>query len=411
MHEVVQPELVYGDSTAAPSSELDVHSAEPLSETERQVLGLVSQGAMLNDIAESLSIPYEAAKTVLSDIYTKTGAVNRPHAVRLGIEWGDIDLNTKDVGEAPVLTALESLTLELGSFGLLVRETAQYRGVSPETVKTTNQNLIVKLQARNLAHAVLRAFETGEFHRPTSTEDASLSDTDSADPEGQGSEDRLAQVRAWQNGLSLTAAEVKYVDTPPDRKRRYLTIAYPDSADVIKELSEEEAEAAFDEIENMVLDHPRYFCKTSANKPNLAVYLRRLKGWASGKTNEELAKDEGVSKPVIINGRSTFADMLAMHITLGALLGREALPALPPLRASTKTTDGDLGGKQYTFKSNDPPPPMVVDRTYTEVDSNGREWIVKKLVGFTERVPSPTGGSVSSDLIDRLSPSERVFED
>lgn len=65
---------------------------------------------------------------------------------------------TKELGS---LTPAEILVLLAASDGLGIKETATWLNKSPETVKSRRKGIIASLNARNMAHAVARAFQAG----------------------------------------------------------------------------------------------------------------------------------------------------------------------------------------------------------------------------------------------------------
>jgi DNA-binding NarL/FixJ family response regulator len=60
------------------------------------------------------------------------------------------------------LSAAEHAVLQAAACGLTVPETARTLHKSTETVKTQRNTVILKLGARNMAHAVCMAAEAGE---------------------------------------------------------------------------------------------------------------------------------------------------------------------------------------------------------------------------------------------------------
>lgn len=60
----------------------------PLSSRQQHVLDLISWGATNPRIAERLYLSHRYTTDLVSTVYRKLGAQNRPHAVRLGFEHG-----------------------------------------------------------------------------------------------------------------------------------------------------------------------------------------------------------------------------------------------------------------------------------------------------------------------------------
>lgn len=61
---------------------------ERLTPREREVLGLVAEGATNAEIADALCLAEGTVKNHVSHILSKLGAQGRAHAARLAIEWG-----------------------------------------------------------------------------------------------------------------------------------------------------------------------------------------------------------------------------------------------------------------------------------------------------------------------------------
>jgi DNA-binding CsgD family transcriptional regulator len=66
-----------------------------LTPREKEVLALVSNGKKAREIGELLGISTRTVDAQKSNVLRKYGAVNMQHAVRLGIEKGDVILNDK----------------------------------------------------------------------------------------------------------------------------------------------------------------------------------------------------------------------------------------------------------------------------------------------------------------------------
>jgi LuxR family maltose regulon positive regulatory protein len=65
--------------------------SEPLSERERQVLHLLTQGASNQEIAQQLVIAYDTVKRHVSHIFSKLGVNNRVQAVKQARDFGLLD--------------------------------------------------------------------------------------------------------------------------------------------------------------------------------------------------------------------------------------------------------------------------------------------------------------------------------
>ena len=63
----------------------------PLTEREREVLGLVAGGLRGGDIAEHLVLSAETIKSHVQNAMTKLGAHTRAHAVAIALRTGQID--------------------------------------------------------------------------------------------------------------------------------------------------------------------------------------------------------------------------------------------------------------------------------------------------------------------------------
>jgi DNA-binding CsgD family transcriptional regulator len=70
------------------------------------------------------------------------------------LSWPEVSSNTTQSAYASGLTPSELEVLEDAARGLSVIETGASRTKSPETVKTQRRSILLKLGARNIAHAV-----------------------------------------------------------------------------------------------------------------------------------------------------------------------------------------------------------------------------------------------------------------
>ncbi|MGN6870776.1 MAG: helix-turn-helix transcriptional regulator [Solirubrobacteraceae bacterium] len=75
------------------------HEADqaPLTEREREVLGMVAEGRGTAWIAAELGVSSSTVETHVRHVLEKLGARNRPHAISLGLQRGDISLDLGSV--------------------------------------------------------------------------------------------------------------------------------------------------------------------------------------------------------------------------------------------------------------------------------------------------------------------------
>jgi DNA-binding NarL/FixJ family response regulator len=70
-------------------------ATEGLTDREKQILTLISEGWDTKDILEQLNIKMATFKTHLDHVFRALGAANRAHAVRLGMERGLIEYESR----------------------------------------------------------------------------------------------------------------------------------------------------------------------------------------------------------------------------------------------------------------------------------------------------------------------------
>lgn len=149
------------------------HEIVPLTAIEKAVIESISLGMTTLEAARQRFVSPNTIKFHLASIYTKTQASNNAHAVRIGIERGDIEIEQLENPFVFRLTSRDLEVLELMSLGFNRQTAAQSLGVSQESIKFQLKQVRRKLLARNAPHAVRRAFEYGYFPFPTAREEVS----------------------------------------------------------------------------------------------------------------------------------------------------------------------------------------------------------------------------------------------
>ena len=161
--------------SSSPSLSLVCFEVEPQAEPSIQkletrhfdVLELVAEGLNNIEIADRVNFTRAWVKAALSRVIYPALGVNtgtRTQAVRRAYEEGILGFrkNSKELFSAPpAISDIETERLNMLSVGMMDAAIAYQTGLSPHTVKDSNNQLVQKLKARNRANAIGIAIDFG----------------------------------------------------------------------------------------------------------------------------------------------------------------------------------------------------------------------------------------------------------
>lgn len=138
----------------------DIINSEKLTKTEHEVIYSTSRGLSIDQIANERLISPFTVRAFHRGILKNYGANNISHAVRLGIEMGDIPFELNP-DSALDISPYEKKALEFVSLGFIAVEAANCRDISTRTANYYVQAARRTLNANNHPHMVRRGFELG----------------------------------------------------------------------------------------------------------------------------------------------------------------------------------------------------------------------------------------------------------
>lgn len=125
-----------------------------------QVLDRISYGHTDKEIGKAFGITVHGARHRCTRMFTRLGADNRAHAVRLGFELGLL-LSSNPQRQPCQLSRRQQHVLDLISWGATNKLIAQRLGLSHRYTVALASTVYCRLVARNRPHAVRIGFELG----------------------------------------------------------------------------------------------------------------------------------------------------------------------------------------------------------------------------------------------------------
>lgn len=148
-----------------PEKPLVIHSGKEFNLTPAisRELSHVAKGCGIQESAEQQGITKDGVKTRRREIKKALRVETLGQAVAYGIQLGYLHVNLESEPCPEKLSPMEEAILQLYARGYKRQDLVQRYRISDHTVSSHYEGIRQKLSARNMNHAVLRAFELGVF--------------------------------------------------------------------------------------------------------------------------------------------------------------------------------------------------------------------------------------------------------
>jgi DNA-binding NarL/FixJ family response regulator len=156
--DALKPWTELSDNSGPQADAIPVFLVEPLNGMELEMLRLTSLGGTITAMREAFFCSKNSVIHRREVIQRKLVATNMAHAVRRGFELG-LFMPGDDAEDVNIFRPAESVALRAASFGLSLAEAARQRGTAPKTIKNNRHEVMTKLNATNMIHAVRIGFE------------------------------------------------------------------------------------------------------------------------------------------------------------------------------------------------------------------------------------------------------------